>query len=119
MSSVTSRTRSLKLKKKKKQDSDKYDSVYNELQTSKRNKLTIGTVYRPPKQQAADDTALYEENQAMTQNNQSVIIGDFNCSKINWSTMTGDQEDNNRLLEMLKEPFMTQIISQPTREQHP
>ncbi len=77
-----------------------YDSVYIELQTSKRNKLTISTVYRPPKQQAADDAALYEEIQAMTQNKQSVIIGDFNCPKINWSTMTGDQE-GNRLLEML------------------
>ncbi len=54
-------------------------TVYIELQTSKRKKLTIGTVYRPPKQQAADDAALYEEIQAMTQNTQSVIIGDFNC----------------------------------------
>ncbi len=45
----------------KTQASDKYDSVYSELQTSKRNKLTIGTVYRPPKQLAADDAALYEE----------------------------------------------------------
>ncbi len=50
-----------------------YDSVCLELQTSKRNKLTIGTVYRPPKQQAADDAALYEEIQDMTQNKQSVI----------------------------------------------
>ncbi len=50
----------------KKQDSDKYESVYIELQTNKRNKLTIGTVYRPPKQQAADDAALYEEIQALT-----------------------------------------------------
>ncbi len=98
------------MKIKKKQDSDKYDSVYVELQTSKRNKLTIGTVYRPPKQQAADDAALYEEIQAMTQNKQSVIIGDFSCPKINWSNMTGDQE-GNRLLEMLEDTFMTQIIS--------
>ncbi len=92
-SSVASRTRSLpwKLKKKKKkkkkkndkienfyvkkQDSDKYDSVYVELQTSKRNKLTVGTVYRPPKQRAADDAALYEKIQALTQYKQSVIIG--------------------------------------------
>ncbi len=66
-------------------------TVYIELQTSKRNKQPIGIVYRPPKQQAADDAALYEEIQAMTQSKQSVIIGDFNCPKINWSTMTGDQ----------------------------
>ncbi len=83
-------------------------SVYIELQTSNRNKLTIGTVYRPPKQQAADDAALSEEIQAMTQNKQSVIIGDFNCPKINWCTMNGDQECN-RLFEMLEDTFMTQI----------
>ncbi len=61
-----------------KQDSEKYDTVYIEVATSKHNKFTIGTVYKPPKQQAADDTALYAEIQAMTQNKQSVIIGDFN-----------------------------------------
>ncbi len=60
---------------KKKNKTDKYDSLCIELQTSLRNKLTIGTVYRPPKQQAADDAALYEKKQAMTQNKQSVIIG--------------------------------------------
>ncbi len=72
-------------------------------------------MYRPPKQQAADDAALYEEIQALTQNKQSVILRDFNCPKINWSNMTGDQEGNS-LLEMLEDTFMTQIISQPTRE---
>ncbi len=65
-----------------KQDSEKYDTVYIELVTSKHNKPTIGTVYRSPKQQAADDSALYAEIQAMTQNKQSVIIGDFNCPNI-------------------------------------
>ncbi len=53
----------MKIKKNK---TDKYDSVYIELQTSKHNKLMIGTVYRPPKQQAADDAALYQKIQAMT-----------------------------------------------------
>ncbi len=67
--------------------------------------MTIDIVYRPPKQQAADDAALYEEIKAMTQNKQSVIIEDFNCPKINWSTMNGDQE-GNRLLEMLEDTFI-------------
>ncbi len=83
-----------------KQDSEKYDTVYIEVVTSKHNKLTIGTVCRPPKQQAADDSALYADIQAMTQNKQSVIIGDFNCPNIDWTTLSGDQEEN-RLLEML------------------
>ncbi len=59
-------------------------------------------MYRSPKQQAADDAALYEKIQALTKNKQSVIIGDFNCPKINWSTMTGDQE-GNKLPEMLED----------------
>ncbi len=92
-----------------KQDSEKYDTVYIEGTTSK-HKLTIGTVYRPPKQQAADDTALYAEIQAMTQNKQSVIIGDFNCPNIDWATLNGDQE-GNRLLEMLEDAFITQVVT--------
>ncbi len=92
-----------------KQDSEKYDTVYIEVATSKHNKLTIGTVYRPPKQQAVDDSALYAEIQAMTQNKQSVIIGDFNCPNIDWTTLSGDQE-GNRLLEILEYAFLTQIV---------
>ncbi len=42
-------------------DAEKYDSVYVDITTEHNRKLTIGTVYRPPKLQAADDTALYEE----------------------------------------------------------
>ncbi len=85
------------------------------MATSRHNKLTIGTVYKPPKQQATDDTALYAEIQAMTQDKQPVIIGDFNCLNIDWTTLSGDQE-GNRLLEMLEGAFLTQIVTQPTRE---
>ncbi len=34
-----------------KQEAEKYDTVYIEVATRGHNKLTIGTVYRPPKQQ--------------------------------------------------------------------
>ncbi len=70
---------SLSAVKLEKLDAEKYDSVY--VDTTERNrKLTIGTVYRPPKLQAADDTALYEEINTITRNKEAVIIGDFNCS---------------------------------------
>ncbi len=98
-----------------KQDSEIYDTVSVEVSISKPNKLTIGTIYRPPKQEAADDTVLYAEIQAMTQNKQSVIIGEFNCPNIDWTTLSGDQE-GNRLLEMLEDAFLTQIVTQQTRE---
>ncbi len=84
------------------------------MATSKHNKLTIGIVYRPPKQQAADDASLYAEIQTMTQNKQSVIIGDFNCPNIDWTTLDGDQEDNE-LLDMLGGAFLTLIVTLPKR----
>ncbi len=43
-----------------KQDAENYESVYVEITTNNK-KLTLATVYRLPKQQAADDIALYEE----------------------------------------------------------
>ncbi len=46
--------------KKDKQDEENYDSLYVELST-KSNKVMTAIIYRPPKAQAADDTALYEE----------------------------------------------------------
>ncbi len=76
-------------------------------------KLTLATVYRPSKQQAADHIALYEE--LHTQSKEAIIIGEFNCPNIDWRQMTGDQE-GNRLVEMVEDSFLIQVVTQPTRE---
>ncbi len=75
----------------------------------------IATIYRPPKAQAAEDTALYEEIKSVIQNKQAVIIGDFNCPSIDWTSMNGDGE-GNRLIEMAEDAFLTLIVTPPTRE---
>ncbi len=75
----------------------------------------IAIIYRPPKAQAADDTALYEEMKSVIQNKQAVIIRDFNWPSIDWNSMNGDRE-GNRLIEMAEDAFLTQIVTQPTRE---
>ncbi len=97
-----------------KQVTENYDSVYIEIST-KSNKITIAIIYRPPKAQAADDTALYVEIKSVIQNKQAVIIGDFNCPNIDWTSMNGDRE-GNRLIEMAEDAFLTKIVTQPTRE---
>ncbi len=72
-------------------------------------------MYRPPKLQAADDTALYEGINTITWNKKAVIIGDFNCPNVDWNLMHGDLE-GNRLVEMIEDAFLMQIVTQPTRE---
>ncbi len=56
--------------------------------------ITIVTIYRTPKLQGPDNTAVYEEIKSVIQNKQAIIIGDFNCPNIDWDTMNGDQEDD-------------------------
>ncbi len=73
---------SLTAVKLEKLDAEKHDSVYVDITTERNRKHTIGTVYRPPKLQAADDTALYEEINSITQNKEAVITGDFNCPNV-------------------------------------
>ncbi len=75
----------------------------------------IGTIYRPPNSQAADDIALCEEIISVIQNKQAVIVGDYNCPSIDWTSVNGDRE-GNRFIEMAEDAFLTQIASQPTRE---
>ncbi len=52
----------------KKKDMETYDLACIEIGTIRLNKMTTGTMHRPPKQQATDDTALYEEIHAINQN---------------------------------------------------
>ncbi len=75
----------------------------------------IATIYRPPKAQDADDTALCEEIKSVIQNKQAVIIGDFNCPSIDWTSMNRDRE-GNKFIEMAEDAFLTQTVTQPTRE---
>ncbi len=72
-------------------------------------------MYRPPKLQAFDETALYEEINSITRNKEAVIIGDFNCPNVDWNLMHGDQEGNT-LVEMIEDAFLTQIVNQRTKE---
>ncbi len=64
-----------------KQDAENYDSVFVEI-THNNKKLVLATVYRPPKLQAADDTALYNEIQSLIQGKNTMVIGDFNRANV-------------------------------------
>ncbi len=97
-----------------KQEAENYDSVYVEI-TANNKKLTLPTVYRPQKQQAADNIALYEQLHSPTKSKEAIIIGDCNCPNIDWRQMTGDQE-GNRLIEMVEDSFLVLVVNQPTRE---
>ncbi len=78
-------------------------------------KLILATVYRPPKLQAADYTALYNEIQSLVQSRNAVFLDDFNCANTDWDLLIWNQE-GCRLLHMVEDSFLTQVTTQPTRE---
>ncbi len=96
-----------------KQDAENYDSVYVEI-THNNKKLILATVYRPPKLQAADDTALYNEIRSLIQGKNAIVIGDFNWANVDWCLLIGDQE-GSRLIDIVEDLFLTQVVTQPTR----
>ncbi len=63
---------------------------------------STATVYRPPKLQAVDDTALYNEIQSLIQGKNAIVIGDFNCANVDWRLLIGDQE-GSRLINMVED----------------
>ncbi len=93
-SSIKSSLASIKIDK---QDAENYDSIYVVI-THNNKKLILATVYRPPKLQAVDDTALYNEIQSLIQGKNATVIRDFNCANVDWLLLIGDQE-GSRLIK--------------------
>ncbi len=89
-----------------KQVAETYDSILVAITTKSSKKFSFATVYRPPKNMAADDTALYQEIHNAAQNNDVIIVGEFICPNVDWSLIAGDQE-GSRLIEMVEDSFLT------------
>ncbi len=83
---VKSRLAAIKIKE---QDAENYDSVYIEI-THSNKKLILAIVYRLPKLQAADNTALYTEIQSLIQGKNAIVIGDFNCANTDWHLLISE-----------------------------
>ncbi len=72
-------------------------------------------MYRPPKLQTVDDTALYNEIQSFIQDKNAIVIGDFNCANVDWRLLIGDQE-GSRFIKLVEDSFLMQVVTQPTKE---
>ncbi len=84
------------------------------ITTTGNKKIMVAIIYRPPRQQRTDDTAIYEEIQSNIRIINAVIVGDFNCPNINWNSMHGYQ-NGSRLIEKVEDSFLSQVVTQPTR----
>lgn len=80
--------------------------------------LLVGTIYRSP---SSDDSCVVINrliNEACQLNRRVLITGDFNMKSINWDNCTTSHNENHyefEFIECLRDNFLFQHISEPTR----
>lgn len=91
----------------------KYD-VYMEMTISNK-KLALITVYRPLKSTGSWQHCPVRRDSLSEQSEDTITIVDFNYPYADWRLLTEDQKDN-RIVEMVEDSFLTQAVTQTTRE---
>ena len=96
------------------------ESCWCEIKLESSEKLLIGGIYRSPSSTEENTLRLNDLIcSAMDLHyNYTVIVGDFNFPSINWEDWTTTESNNHisfKFIECLRDNFLTQFITQPTR----
>ena len=79
-----------------------------------KRELYLYLVYRTPHQVVEKDEDLYDNLGRIINNKFCILMGDFNCPKINWKNRSGDAE-GRRLINFSSEELLSQWVDEPTR----
>ena len=90
-----------------------YEIVGDEVRGSEQ-KMQVFVCYRPPKHPLNADLALYESLSALVWEKTSILVGDFNCSWVDWETDLTVGE-GLRLLDSKHDNFLSQKVRESTR----
>ncbi|KAK4823322.1 hypothetical protein QYF61_000924 [Mycteria americana] len=79
----------------------------------------VGICYRPPSQDEEAGEIFYKHLGEVSQSLALVLVGDFNLPGVCWKYNTVERKQSRRLLERVADNFLTQLVSEPTREGAP
>ncbi|KAK4822040.1 hypothetical protein QYF61_006953 [Mycteria americana] len=74
---------------------------------------------RPPNQDEEADEIFYKPLGEVSQSLALVLLGDFNLPDVCWKYNTAEGKQSRRFLECVADNFLTQLVSEPTREGAP
>ena len=72
-------------------------------------KFVVGIIYRPPDLDEEASASLMQELARASKYNYVCIVGDFDCRKIDWDSVTGDGS-SEELLNVVQDGFFTQLV---------
>ncbi|KAK4825812.1 hypothetical protein QYF61_002417 [Mycteria americana] len=79
----------------------------------------VGVCYRPPNQDEEADEEFCKQLGEISQSLALVLMGDFNLPDFCWKYNTAERKQSRRFLECVEDNFLTQMVSEPTREGAP
>ena len=92
------------------------DSLFVELKNKcNKSKVTIGLVYRPPKQTVENDEKLFDLILETSHRNETLIMGDFNLPVKKWGDHFNSHTGRDLYTNLLESDFH-QCVKEPTRE---
>ncbi|KAK4810556.1 hypothetical protein QYF61_004519 [Mycteria americana] len=81
--------------------------------------IVVGVCYRPPNQDEETDELFYKQLGEASRSLALVLVGDFNLPEVCWKYNTAERKQSRRFLECVADNFLTQLVSEPTREGAP
>ncbi|KAK4809656.1 hypothetical protein QYF61_002553 [Mycteria americana] len=81
--------------------------------------IVVGVCYRPPNQDEETDELFYKQLGEASRSLALVLVGDFNLPDVCWKYNTAERKQSRRFLERVADNFLTQLVSEPTREGAP
>ncbi|KAK4820612.1 LOW QUALITY PROTEIN: hypothetical protein QYF61_001918 [Mycteria americana] len=78
--------------------------------------IVVGVCYRPPNQDEEADEVFYKQLGEASRSLALVLVGDFNLPDVCWKYNTAERKQSRRFLECVADNFLTQLVSEPTRE---
>lgn len=78
--------------------------------------VNISVTCRSPGQTQELDIEMYHVLRWSLINNKTPILGDLNFPHIDWQTLTGIESESHRMVEFIDASFLSQLVTEPTRE---
>ncbi|KAK4832949.1 hypothetical protein QYF61_026605 [Mycteria americana] len=82
-------------------------------------KMSLLIAGGPPNQDEEADKIFYKQLAEVSQSLALVLVGDFNLLDVCWKYNTAERKQSRRFLERVADHFLTQQVSEPTREGAP
>ena len=79
----------------------------------------VEVCYRPPNQDEETGDIFYKQLGEVSRSLVLVFFGDFNLPDACWKYNAAERKQSRRFLECVEDHFLTQLVSEPTREGAP